>query len=170
MSNTKRDQYINTIASNGHKISRDEVVHVWPVHPHGTSELPSQPNKTRPRHMWVEKGNEKSGFSHVTQKHGAEYADNGVPPDKQEERLPQFMEASTTVGRFIGWASKSAAKKQDRPVMSTYFKDEKRVVQNGITVADNGYVVGMGPVGDKKIKRKPGDPREVSHKHPTAKW
>ncbi|KAK8043435.1 hypothetical protein PG993_005865 [Apiospora rasikravindrae] len=158
MSNTKRDQYVNTIAANGHKISRDRVMHAWPVHPHGTSELPAPRGQTRPDHMWVEVGNKGAGFEHVKHEHERDYANKGIPPDRQRERLPQYMEASTTVGRHIGYATK----KQTRPVMSTYFKEEQRVVRNGMTVADNGFIVGMNPLSKEKVRRRPGDPQEVS--------
>ncbi|KAK8074556.1 hypothetical protein PG997_009219 [Apiospora hydei] len=158
MSNTKRNQYIDTIAAKGHKITKDQVIHAWPIHPHGTSEYPVPPGQTRPDHVWVEHGGEKSGLYHFTYKHGKDYKNIGVPPEKQEKRLPQYMEASTTVGRHIGYASK----KEGRPVMSTYFKDEQRVVRNSVTVANNGYVVGMDPLAKETVRRRPGDPQEVS--------
>lgn len=92
--------------------------------------------------------------------HGKDYERQGFPPAKQAERLPQMMEAATTVGRHIGYVSK----RKDRPVMATYMNDEQRIVRNGMTIGNNGFIVGMNPLRKERVRRKAGDPEEVSER------
>ncbi|KAI1165922.1 hypothetical protein F5B18DRAFT_649318 [Nemania serpens] len=154
----KKSQYIDTIEAAGHKIDKSRVMHAWPVHPNGTSEFPIVRGQARPQHMWLETGNETSGYQHISYKHSADYEGLGIPRAQQPERLPELMEASTTAGRHIGYNSKT----YDRPVMAVYMQDEERVVRNGISVATNGYIVGMNPSSKDKVQRRDGDPSEVS--------
>ncbi|KAI1197067.1 hypothetical protein F5X97DRAFT_324807 [Nemania serpens] len=154
----KKSQYIDIIEAEGHKINRNDVMHVWPVHPNGTSEFPKVRGQARPQHMWLETGNERSGYHHVSNEHGSDYAGLGIPLTQQPERIPQLMEAFTTAGRHVGYSSKT----YDRPVMAVYLQDEERVVRNGISVATNGYIVGMNPSSKDKVQRRDEDPREVS--------
>ncbi|KAI1110333.1 hypothetical protein F5Y14DRAFT_455168 [Nemania sp. NC0429] len=156
----KKSQYVDKIEAAGYKIDRNNVMHAWHVDPNGTSEFPEVRGQPRPQHMWLETGNKKSGYQHVISEQGTEYERSGMSRAQQPTRLPELMEASTTVGRHIGYNSK----RYDRPVMAVYMQDEERVVRNSITVATNGYVVGMNPLSKDKVRRRDEDPREVSER------
>lgn len=46
--------------------------------------------------------------------------------------------------------------------MATYMKDEGKVHRNALTISENGFVVGMQPISEKKVRRRLGEPKEVS--------
>lgn len=157
------------IESKGTKINKGEVLHAWRVPPYGTTEFPAvATGGTRPEHMWLEEGNTKGGFQHIQIKHQQDYVNKGIPVGQQREKVPILAEASTTVGRHIGWAT--AKREKGRPVMAMYMKAGDQGAQAGqifreaITVGANGFVVGTQPISPQKVKRKPGEPKEISDK------
>ncbi|KAI1322969.1 hypothetical protein F5Y16DRAFT_22915 [Xylariaceae sp. FL0255] len=153
MFKSKQKQCVDKIEAAGHKISKEQVIHAWHVPKNGTSEMP----KPRAEHMWLETGGEKAGYTHVVKKHGNDFANQGLPPDQQSRRLPELMEASTTVGRHIGYTRKGG-----RPVMAVYMEQDQQVRRTGITVGNNGFIVGMNPIDPARVKRSPNGPSEVS--------
>lgn len=50
--------------------------------------------------------------------------------------------------------------------MATYMKSQDgaggQIYREALTVADNGFVVGTQPISSHKVKRRPGEPKEVS--------
>lgn len=156
---------VGKIKSNGVKISEENVLRAWEVPPNGTSEFPpAATSGTRPQQMWIEKGNERSGLQHIQKRHQQDYVNKGIPIDQQPKKIPELAEASTKVGRHIGWGS--TKRDQGRPVMATCVKDMKNgtstVYREAVTVANNGFVVGTQPIRAKHIKRQPGEPKDVS--------
>ncbi|WQF78573.1 hypothetical protein CDEST_03587 [Colletotrichum destructivum] len=151
---TKR--VIRNIQTDGHKITADKTVRAWRVPM--TSEFPTPPKATRrPPNMWLEEGNQKSGLQHMTGEQAKirTFEGVGIPAASQREKIPILAEAATTAGRHIT----TQGRRNDRPIMSTYV--DGRVMKTAITVAENGYVVGVNPV-TKRFKVRPGDPGEVS--------
>lgn len=115
--------------------------------------------------MWLEMGNkdEGSGFSHVVQRHQNHYKDKNIPAAQQTAHLPILAEASTQVGRHVGWVG--AKRDRGRPVMATYYMtDDGKTYRNAMTIGDNGYVFSAQPISQNRIRRHPGEPGEVSDK------
>ncbi|KAI1341685.1 hypothetical protein F5Y15DRAFT_374953 [Xylariaceae sp. FL0016] len=161
----KKKEIVDKIEADGHKITKEDVMHAWHVPPNGTSEIPWKEDTPRPQHMWLEKGRLqpgqtriRAGYGHILHKHQKDFVERGFAPETLQTRVPQVAEASTTVGRHVGYISN----KMDRPVMATYMKDEQKVLKTGVTISTNGFIVRMNPIKNEKIKREEGRPQDVS--------
>lgn len=131
----------------------------------GTSEIPDDAfpkGSGRPTRVFLEQGDKDRGYEHMAVGHGKHFEKKGIPESEQATRLPVLAEASSTVGRHIGYAS--AKRTPGRPVMATYMKDEGKVHQHALSISSNGYVVGMAPCSEENVRRRQGDPKSVSDK------
>ena len=107
--------------------------------------------------MWLETGNERSGLAHMqTDRKIRSFEGVGIKSCDQPQNLPILVEAHTTVGRHISYQGKDTT----RPIMATYI--DGKVHKGVVSVARNGYTVGMNPVTN--LKQKPVDPQEVSYR------
>ena len=148
---------IQAIKASGKKITPSQTVRAWKVP--ATSEVPMP--QGRPEHMWVETGNSRAGLEHIQcdkAKIGA-FNGAGIPPSQQWQKLPVLAEAHTIVGRHVGYQTNK--KQGQRPVFATYI--EGKVQKMAVTVANNGFIVGMNP-RTEEFKRTANEPGEVSER------
>ena len=124
-----------------HKITVEEVLHIWKLEK--TRKTPT----VEPEIIWIEIGQERnerkkpSGYIHFL-KHKDEFGQLGIQPDQ----FLELVEAATKVGLYIG--QQKSKKKKARPIFGLRFYSTPLFV--AITVATNGYVVGMNPSNTKR--------------------
>ncbi|HEX4472395.1 MAG TPA: hypothetical protein VH085_10525, partial [Nocardioides sp.] len=87
------------------------------------------------RIVWLERGNSRAGLQHVLS-HAADFASKGVT----EERIPSLLQRAIQDGRIIGYQGDG----EGRPIYAVAFQGHELKV--GITVSDNGFIVGANPV------------------------
>jgi len=134
--NEQKKKMVHDVVNEGKKINPHEVVNIWKNH----GNIPN----VKSRYMWLEKGNEKAGLAHIIKEHGVDFKNKGV----EHHEIPELAEHAATHGTHVGHQGR------DRPVMHTEFKGEKHHV--GMTVGNNGFVVGMNPTSEGNFKPKKG--------------
>ncbi len=111
---TKGD-LVNELVKNGIKTTPADVV--------GATRMPSG------QIAFLEQGDSSSGLQHIIERHGAEFAQAGIP----ESKIPAFLMEALENGKLVGQQGK-------RPVYEVNY--EGSTLRTAITVGNNGYVVG----------------------------
>lgn len=109
---------INELVSKGTKITPPDVVAATRM-PNGNI-------------AFLERGNSKSGLQHIVERHGAEFAQAGIP----EGKIPDFLTQALKNGKVVGQQSRRGR----RPIYKVSY--EGRTLHVSITVGSNGYIVG----------------------------
>ena len=109
---------INELVSKGAKITPPDVVAATRM-PDGNI-------------AFLERGNSKSGLQHVIERHGAEFAQAGIP----EGKIPDFLTQALKNGKLIGQQSRRSG----RPIYEVSYGG--RTLRVAITLGSNGCVVG----------------------------
>ncbi|MFF3518744.1 RICIN domain-containing protein [Streptomyces sp. NPDC002573] len=84
---------------------------------------------------WLEKGNAKKGLIHIIFRHAGDFANVGVRVDD----IPALVKKALSEGKVVGYQGTGTG----RPIFEVAFNGKTQRV--GITVADNGYVIGANP-------------------------
>lgn len=108
---------INELVSKGTKITPPDVVAATRM-PDGNIAL-------------VERGNSKSGLQHIIERHGAEFAQAGIP----EGKIPDFLTQALKNGKLVG----QQGRRGGRPIYEVSY--EGKTLRVAITVGSNGYIV-----------------------------
>jgi hypothetical protein len=95
--------------------------------------------------VWIERGSPKKGYDHMVG-HADDFKDIGILP----EQLPELVQAATSVGYFFEFQSRRHL--TPRPIYGLYFYNQAVAV--AVTVAENGYVVGLNRSSMRKMKKK----------------
>ncbi len=106
---------VDELVKNGTKITPADVV--------GTTRMPGG------QIAFLERGNSSSGLQHIIERHGAEFAQAGIP----ESKMPAFLMEALENGKLVGQQGR-------RPVYEVNY--EGNTLQVAITMGNNGYVVG----------------------------
>jgi uncharacterized protein YukE len=117
-----REELLAELAANGVKHDPDKVILIGKD---GDGKI-----------VFLESGNADAGLQHVME-HANQFADIGIP----REKVSQFVFDAATTGKIIGYQGKGTT----RPIFELIF--EGRPYKVGVTVANNGFIVGANPVG-----------------------
>lgn len=91
--------------------------------------------------VFLETGNNRSGWQHIRNNHAVNFASRGIP----EEELQVAVMAAVVSGRMIGTQGSS------RSVYEVLFNNETQYIS--VEVAINGYIVGANPTPRRLIRR-----------------
>lgn len=83
--------------------------------------------------IFLEKGNAESGFQHIIERHGKEFATIGIP----SEALPDAIFSAITNNEIEGYQGKG----QGRPLYRY-----NKTYCFALTIGSNGYIVSANPV------------------------
>lgn len=109
---------IDEVIANGEKISPSKVLLIT-RDPYG-------------KIVWLETGNERSGFEHIIQEHGHQFYAKGL----SKEDIPDYVLEAVYQGRIIG----TQGKREPRTIYEfTYNGIKQRLA---VQVSSNGYIVG----------------------------
>ncbi|KAL2269673.1 hypothetical protein VTJ83DRAFT_1857 [Remersonia thermophila] len=148
----RTQETIRRIQESGAKITPGETVRAWPVPRYGTSEYPPPPGGERPTEMWIEKGNSRAGLEHMmSESKQKEWEKKGIPRDQQAQRLPEMVEAWTTVGRHVSNQGQGTG----RPIMSVAMREYNEIYKGAATMGGNGFGVGANSVSTSHINPAP---------------
>ena len=112
---------IDEVISNGDKISPDKVLLIGR----------DQAGKI----VWIEEGNDSSGFQHILDEHGNDFNNIGISEDK----IPEFVMEAVSQGTIVDYQGK----RNPRPIYEFEYNGETYRV--AVQVGSNGYIVGANP-------------------------
>jgi uncharacterized Zn-binding protein involved in type VI secretion len=90
--------------------------------------------------IFLEIGDSKSGLRHIVERHGQEFAINGI----HENAIPGAVMKALTQGKVVGYQGRGT----ERPIFEVLINARQQRL--AITVSKNGYVVGANPKGSGK--------------------
>ena len=90
--------------------------------------------------VWMETGNEKSGFMHIVMAHGMEFSKKGIGFSD----IPNYVLEAVYQGNIVG----VQGKRNPRDVYEFVYNGTKQRI--AIQVSDNGYIVGANPKSNKE--------------------
>lgn len=127
-SNTSGDgkALIEEVVKKGYKISPDDVLLIT--------------KGSNGKIVWLETGNEKSGFQHILAEHGKEFNGKGI----SNENIPDYVLEAVYQGNVVG----TQGKKNPRTVYEFIYNGNKQRV--AVQVSENGYIVGANPKSTKE--------------------
>lgn len=120
------EKLLSELDSRGARFSREDVVGV--VKTDGA------------RIIWLEKGKSGeggSGLNHIVERHGSEFAQNGV----RAQDIPNLLLSAVSHGKIVGYQGKGVG----RPIFEIAYKGRTHRV--AITIGKNGYIVGANHRG-----------------------
>lgn len=85
--------------------------------------------------IFLEKGTEKAGLSHILKGHQKDFENIGVKADD----IPKVLMEAVSNGKIVGYQGKG----KGRPIYETIINGEKKGI--AITIGNNGYIVGANP-------------------------
>lgn len=91
--------------------------------------------------VFLEIGNDRSGWQHIRQKHANDFANRGL----SENQIIDAVIAAVTRGRFLGTQGTT------RAIYEVQFNDETQYIS--VDIASNGYIVGANPTKTTLIRR-----------------
>ncbi|WP_199313149.1 hypothetical protein [Microcoleus sp. FACHB-672] len=91
--------------------------------------------------VFLETGNDRSGWQHIRREHTEDFANRGIP----EDQIQDAIMAGVTRGRIIGTQGTS------RSVCEVVFNSETQYIS--VEVASNGYIVGANAKPKRLIRR-----------------
>jgi len=117
-SNTK--PLLDELTQNGVKFSPDKVVQIG--------------RDVSGRVVFLEEGNSKAGLQHIIERHGADFARQGI----SEAQIPDAVMAAATRSKQVGMQG-------TRPIFEVSFCG--KTYRIAVTISDNGFIVGANPAG-----------------------
>lgn len=93
------------------------------------------------RVVFLETGNERSGWQHIRDDHTSDFRDRGIP----EERIQDAVMAAVTRGRTLGTQGVS------RTIFEVEFNGDIQYIS--VSVSSNGYIVGANPTRRDLVRR-----------------
>ena len=89
--------------------------------------------------MWLERGNETAGLTHIIKTHGTDFANKGI----LQNQIPDYIMTALDSGRIIEYQGRGTG----RPIYEFTYHDV--VQQVAVTTGSNGFIVGANPVSIK---------------------
>lgn len=89
--------------------------------------------------VWLERGNETAGLTHIIKTHGTDFANKGI----LQNQIPDYIMTALDSGRIIGYQGRGTG----RPIYEFTYHDV--VQQVAVTTGSNGFIVGANPVSIK---------------------
>ena len=83
----------------------------------------------------MEAGNSESGLQHILEEHYLQFVEQGI----ELERIPDAIITAITQGKIIGYQGK----RKTRTIYEFTFNNKTQYI--GVTVSNNGYIVGANP-------------------------
>ena len=118
---------IAEVIANGKKISPDKVLLI-------TQNIQGEI-------VWLETGDSSSGFQHIVERHGHEFASAGI----SNVNIPNYVLEAVYQANVIGFQGK----RNPRTVYEFVYNGEKRRI--AIQVGSNGYIVSANPRSMEEI-------------------
>ncbi|KSU20715.1 hypothetical protein M20_1345 [Lactococcus lactis subsp. lactis] len=84
---------------------------------------------------WLENGNDRAGLQHILEEHEQDFLNKGI----SKEEIPTLLKRALSDGKIIGYQGRGTG----RPIYEIFYKGNSYEI--GITVGDNGYIVGANP-------------------------
>jgi filamentous hemagglutinin len=95
------------------------------------------------RIIFLETGNRKAGLQHIRERHGRDFENRGILPN----RIAAAVMAAVARGRRVG-------EQRGRPIFEVEFDGMTQYIS--VNVGDNGFIIGANPTPRRLIPAPPG--------------
>ncbi|RGC52320.1 hypothetical protein [Absiella sp. AM29-15] len=85
--------------------------------------------------VWLEYGGDSAGLNHIIEKHGKDFIKIGISQDE----IPDYLASAVEKGKIVGYQGRGTG----RPIYEFVYNGTTQRV--GITIGDNGFIVGANP-------------------------
>jgi len=82
--------------------------------------------------VWLEKGNNNAGLTHIANRHASDFAKKGV----NVSQIPEYLREAVVSGRVVGTQN-------TRPIYEFVFNGQ--IHRAAIDIGSNGFIVGANP-------------------------